>query len=191
MSLRQLLLCGTAAAGAAALSFVLWRRAADRDRLPRDRLLISIVEFNASTDSAALHECMVALQDEERRFVPRMPSGKDVVAAALSELLERGSHVRLAVTADRVVLGYVAFGDDAASLVDGGEPLVRVSDLFVVEAARGRGVGRALLAAVEQYALDSNVGGIRVEALAQNVAARRMYERVGFAARTVEFEKRV
>lgn len=62
----------------------------------------------------------------------------------------------------------------------GTAPLVILNDLFVVPSARGRGVGRALLAAAEAYA--RAVGAIRLvlQTAIDNAAAQRLYESVGW-----------
>ena len=59
-------------------------------------------------------------------------------------------------------------------------PLVNVHDLAVDAAWRGRGVGRALLGAVEREARERGACKITLEVLEGNVVARRAYERAGF-----------
>lgn len=59
-------------------------------------------------------------------------------------------------------------------------PLVNVHDLAVLPQHRGRGVGRALLAGVEQRARARGCCKITLEVLDDNAAARRLYARFGF-----------
>ena len=59
-------------------------------------------------------------------------------------------------------------------------PLVNVHDLAVAPGHRGRGVGRALLDAVEAEARERGACKITLEVLEGNAGARRAYERAGF-----------
>jgi len=60
-------------------------------------------------------------------------------------------------------------------------PLLNVHDLAVLPAARRRGVGRALLAAVEARARARGCCKITLEVLDRNDPARALYASVGFA----------
>jgi ribosomal protein S18 acetylase RimI-like enzyme len=61
-----------------------------------------------------------------------------------------------------------------------GRPLLNVHDLAVVPDYRGRGIGRALLKAVEAAAMQRGCCKITLEVQDANVGARRLYERFGF-----------
>lgn len=67
-----------------------------------------------------------------------------------------------------------------------GEPGVYVQDLFVVEAARGRGVGRGLLAAT-MAAQDWGAKYLTLSVSPGNVAAKAFYAKAGFRAREYDF----
>jgi GNAT superfamily N-acetyltransferase len=60
------------------------------------------------------------------------------------------------------------------------KPLINVHDFYVVPELRGRGVGRALLAAVERKARESGCCKLTLEVLENNTPARRLYESCGF-----------
>lgn len=64
--------------------------------------------------------------------------------------------------------------EDARFLLDG---------VFVAEAARGQGVGTALLAAAEDLARTRGFREIRLDVIDSNGRARALYERLGFAPR--------
>ena len=59
-------------------------------------------------------------------------------------------------------------------------PLVNVHDLAVVATHRGRGVGTALLGAIEREARARGACKITLEVLEGNAVARRAYARAGF-----------
>jgi len=61
-----------------------------------------------------------------------------------------------------------------------GKPLINVHDLAVHPDFRGQGVGRQLIAALEQYAKSQNCCKITLEVLTGNKPARQAYIQVGF-----------
>jgi ribosomal protein S18 acetylase RimI-like enzyme len=64
-------------------------------------------------------------------------------------------------------------------------PLLNVHDLAVLPGWRGRGVGQALLAAVEERARARGCGKLTLEVQDENTRARRVYDRFGFVDFTV------
>ena len=69
----------------------------------------------------------------------------------------------------------------------GGEhPLVLLWDLRVAPEARGRGIGRALLAAVETRLREIGIPGVVVETQDTNVAACHLYAGAGYGIRSVD-----
>jgi ribosomal protein S18 acetylase RimI-like enzyme len=66
-----------------------------------------------------------------------------------------------------------------------------VHNIYVRPAARGNGIGGALLAAAETHLSEQGVDRVALEAMADNEAARRFYRRHGYTAHRVELEKRV
>jgi ribosomal protein S18 acetylase RimI-like enzyme len=62
------------------------------------------------------------------------------------------------------------------------KPLVNIHDLTVIASARGRGVGQALMQAVETEARARNACKITLEVLSGNTVALKSYDRFGFAA---------
>lgn len=59
-------------------------------------------------------------------------------------------------------------------------PLLNVHDIAVLPAWRSRGVGNALLGALESHALDQGCCKITLEVLSGNTGARALYQRSGF-----------
>lgn len=60
-------------------------------------------------------------------------------------------------------------------------PLVNIHDFCVVPELRGSGVGRALLAAVEQKARERGCAKVTLEVQENNGRARQIYEAAGFS----------
>jgi ribosomal protein S18 acetylase RimI-like enzyme len=79
---------------------------------------------------------------------------------------------------------------------EGGSPtwqwpldFLSIVDLVVLPTHRGRGVGEALLRAVEDEARTREVAAIDINAAAPNAAARRFYERHGYRVDLVTYRK--
>jgi len=69
------------------------------------------------------------------------------------------------------------------------EPHAHVEVLVVEPAAEGRGVARALMAAIEQWARDRGIGVITLNVFDRNTRARDLYDRLGYARETIHYRK--
>jgi ribosomal protein S18 acetylase RimI-like enzyme len=63
-----------------------------------------------------------------------------------------------------------------------GRPLLNIHDIAVAPAARGQGVGRAMLRAIEQEARQLGGCKITLEVRSDNALAQGLYESIGFHA---------
>ena len=61
-----------------------------------------------------------------------------------------------------------------------GRPLVNIHDLVVLPGARGTGVGRALMVAVEAAARARGAGKVTLEVLSGNARAQGLYSALGY-----------
>lgn len=61
-------------------------------------------------------------------------------------------------------------------------PLVNIHDVVVVPGQRGRGIGRALFAAVEDEARALGAGKVTLEVLSGNTRATALYSALGYGA---------
>lgn len=68
-------------------------------------------------------------------------------------------------------------------------PHAHVSILAVAAGAEGRGVGRALLAAADEWARQRGHPFITLNVFAQNARARSVYERLGYGPETLRYVK--
>lgn len=119
------------------------------------------------------------LEAEANRERIRESIGRSVVADEL-----------LVARAGGEIVGFVMFGLE--------QRLYRVStvrgivhNLYVRPAHRDGGIGTALLESAERRLVDAGADAISLEALAANEAARRFYERHGYAPHRIALEKRV
>jgi aminoglycoside 6'-N-acetyltransferase I len=108
-------------------------------------------------------------------------------------LLGEGS-LYVAFVAEAPEGGLVGFAEvSVRSVAEGGPegPAAYLEGIWVETEHRRRGVARALLAAVEQWARDRGLGHLGSDALIGNRASHRWHEAAGFApvARLVVFGK--
>lgn len=77
----------------------------------------------------------------------------------------------------------VTFDTPGIELLEGRSDLAILWDIRVVTDARGRGLGRALLQAAEEWARRRNCIEMKIETQNNNVPACRFYEHLGYSLR--------
>lgn len=131
----------------------------------------------------------VALADGQRAYHSHIlpePNRGAVREGLAGHVVSEG----LLVARDPEVVGFVSFGpetDGFATDVDRGV----VENIFVVPERRGEGIGTALLTAAEDRLREAGADAVSLEVMADNAAARRFYERHGYAPHRVELEKEI
>ncbi|MGH8124766.1 MAG: GNAT family N-acetyltransferase [Rhodanobacteraceae bacterium] len=119
------------------------------------------------------------------------PADAAAIARRLDDIAAHGSDlVLVAIDAHGAACG---FAQAQARRLLIAEPFVEVAGLVVAEAARGSGVGAALLAAVETWAAEHGFAGMRVRSNVIRARAHRFYLRNGYAEhkRQAVFVKRL
>ncbi|MFB6281026.1 MAG: GNAT family N-acetyltransferase [Haloferacaceae archaeon] len=137
----------------------------------------------------AVVDMWVELAADQREHGSHLLAGAN--RAAIGETFARQLVVgglRVAV-ADGPV-GFVSFAPDTGRYEEDHTRGV-VRNLYVRPAFRDRGIGSRLLAAAESALAADGADAVRIEAMADNEAARAFYERRGYDPHRVAFEKRV
>jgi GNAT superfamily N-acetyltransferase len=130
---------------------------------------------------------------EVRRVAGTEPLALDLVAAMFAEVGEMYEPgLPKGPTAHPEELtpphgGFVVLTEDGRPVAGGGvkrldDRTCEIKRMYVVPDARGRGVGRELLAALESLARDLGYAAARLDTGAKQPGARRMYERAGYVA---------
>jgi ribosomal protein S18 acetylase RimI-like enzyme len=70
-------------------------------------------------------------------------------------------------------------------------PIAHVSDVVVAADAEGRGIGKALMNAAEDWARGRGYAMVQLHVLVDNARARSMYERLGYSAEWLKYIKRL
>jgi ribosomal protein S18 acetylase RimI-like enzyme len=136
------------------------------------------------------------MQDFERSVEPMLPAGVDMADSYVELLLKRcsGTSGRLFIAeADQIVAGFVGVIARVAPNEPDEEatPYTYISDLVVLPAYRRRGIGSALLRQAEAYARERGMTLLRINVLARNQLAGRLYRAFGFSDYRIELVKRL
>ncbi len=127
-------------------------------------------------DAAAIVRLIDAYaRDPHGGGTPLAPQVRSRLAAGLAA--HPTAHAWLAFEADTAIgvcIGFVGYSTFQAM------PLLNIHDLAVLSGHRGRGVGRALLAAAERTAGSAGCCKLTLEVQEDNLPARRLYEDFGF-----------
>ena len=128
--------------------------------------------------AAADLDDLAPLFDAYRQFYGQ-PSDLALASDFLGRRLEaRDSVVLLARDEAGGALGFTQLYPTFTSL--GCARIFVLNDLFVAEQARGRGMGKALLAAAADFARDAGAARLTLSTDVANRAAQALYERVGW-----------
>jgi ribosomal protein S18 acetylase RimI-like enzyme len=147
------------------------------------------VEFGTVDDADAVADMWVSLATEQTEHGShvRPDANRQVIR---DEAARHAATDRLLVARRDRVVGFATF-----SIEDGtyGMDVVRgvVENLYVRPAYRDQGIGTDLLAVAEDHLAARGADVVALEALADNEAARRFYERHGYDPHRVELEKPV
>jgi ribosomal protein S18 acetylase RimI-like enzyme len=110
-------------------------------------------------------------EDAARRFLhARLRKGEAVIFLAVEESAAR-KHAR-------AVLGFTLLYPTWSSLSM--KPWWQLNDLYVVPAARQRGVARALMERARRLAEESGASGLGLETAKDNLPAQKLYEQLGW-----------
>jgi ribosomal protein S18 acetylase RimI-like enzyme len=141
--------------------------------------------IDADLNDPVHREAVVALTDAYARMPigGGKPLGEDVRARLADGLRECGAVVFLAEVDERFV-GIITCVKSYSSFA--ARPVLNVHDLAVLAGFWGRGIGDALLAAMEARARATGCVKVTLEVRADNAAGRKLYARRGYAG--AEFE---
>jgi ribosomal protein S18 acetylase RimI-like enzyme len=143
-----------------------------------------IRDYDPARDRDAVRACFAELQDVERGLEPWLPPGAAVAEAYLDFMFARCAEWEGGVFVaeeEGAVVGFICVWarvppDDPSEQ----RSCAHVSDLVVLPAWRGRGIGGALLARGETYARAHGAERLRIGVMARNEGARRLYLTSGF-----------
>ena len=109
-----------------------------------------IRKFDEDEDTRSLRDCLIELQEFERRVDSRMPAGEEIADAYMSDMFLQCAMSKgtiFVADMDGRVVGFATLLSQCSSgeLDDGDIEFALLSDIVVREDCRGQGVGRQLL----------------------------------------------
>jgi len=146
-------------------------------------------------DARHVEACFVELQDFLHGLEPQVREGKAATQyfdAMFVRCADTQGKIFVAEVARRVV-GFICLWARVQSEELDEEPseYAFISDLVVLPAYRGRGLGRALLEKAEEHARLHGATTLKIESLAKNEVATTLYRNSGFSAYQILLVKRL
>jgi ribosomal protein S18 acetylase RimI-like enzyme len=135
------------------------------------------------------------LQDHEAGIFDRMTPPREIGSWYVTRILRssrRSGGELLVAERNGQVIGYatVLLGQSSESAMDEVfYTFAYIGDLIVARAARGQGIGKALLAECERLARAAGEKWLRVTVLSRNPRAVSLYRRFGFDGQFIDMEK--
>jgi len=130
-------------------------------------------------------EALAPMLDQYRQFYKR-PSDLPAARAFLRERFNHGESILFIAHEGDTVLGFTQMYPSFSSV-----SLARVfvfNDLFVCEAGRRRGVGKALIEAASAYAKALDAKSLTLSTAKDNTGAQALYESTGWVRDETYFE---
>ena len=154
------------------------------------------VRLALPSERLALRVAIVELHEEERRLHDSRLPGEQTADAYLEWMLAEVARAGAVFVAEAsgVFAGFAAGWIVQENFIEETPDSNRfgyISDVCVLRAFRGRRIAARLLEALESRLSLSGVARIRLSALVANQAARAAYERSGYTAFEIVYEKAV
>jgi ribosomal protein S18 acetylase RimI-like enzyme len=146
------------------------------------------------SDAPQLKGAVIELQDHERRLHATRLPGALIADAYLAWMQQQANESGALLVAEiegtfaGFAAGWIAQEDSIAETQDSNS-FGYISDICVLAPYRGRRIAAALLEHLENHLARAGVTRIRIGSLAANKPARACYERAGFTAYEVIYEK--
>ncbi len=152
-----------------------------------------IIRDAQPTDRSYFLAFIIELQRFESVFEPNRrldsPVGEEYLALLEKDVAAAGKIFVAEQDGAPVGWGIVVEVDDDVYVVAEERRHAYISELFVVEAVRGMGVGRALIAACEDWARARKLNVVQIGVLPGNVRAKATYERAGYGHYALQLRK--
>ena len=137
-------------------------------------------------EAQQIEACFVALQDFLHRLDPQVLEGqaaRPYLDFMLASCRKTSGKIFVAEV-EKQIVGFVCLWLKVQSDELDEEPAeyAFISDLVILPAYRGRGLGRMLLQTAEEYARRHGATALKLEVLAKNEGALSLYQRHGFSA---------
>ncbi len=154
-----------------------------------------IRDADLARDRAALLSFIMGSQHFEFAIEPNRrldtPVADEHLEKLLAHLRDHDGRMFVADDDNGSLTGWAVVGEfkGEAFIVPEERDYAYIFELFVVEATRGAGVGRALIAACEDWARTKNFKTIQIGVLSGNTRAAKIYREAGYSDYALELRK--
>jgi ribosomal protein S18 acetylase RimI-like enzyme len=128
---------------------------------------------------------------DRQRFMAPRPDSEQGYAWFLGTQLGRDDSVVCVAERDGQVVGYVYAGIEPLSWKELRDEAGFIHDVYVDDTARGLGIATALLEEAARWLADRGVPRVLLWTAAPNVAAQRLFTRLGFRETMIEMTREV
>lgn len=142
-----------------------------------------IVRTGKRSDSSAAARLWVMSAEEHTTYdtvYTTAPGAEKTMRSFLDELANSGFSRLFVAEIDSEIVGFASGELREGSPAFDARTWASVEDVFVLPEFRSLGIGRALLAACREWAMDKSANGITLQVAARNARARKFYEELGF-----------
>jgi ribosomal protein S18 acetylase RimI-like enzyme len=126
---------------------------------------------------------------DSQRFLAPRPDSEHGYAWFLGAQLDRDDAVVYVAERDGHVVGYVYAGIEPLSWKELRDEAGFIHDVYVDDTARGLGIATALLEEAARWLADRGVPRVLLWTAAPNVAAQRLFARMGFRQTMIEMTR--
>lgn len=158
--------------------------------------MATIREYNSKIDKKAVITLIQELQDSEKTFDARIPTGAEIAEPYFEWMIKRCRkyYGKIFIAEEEgniigfmTVLGRMKYTDPD----DYPHEYALIEDLIIHAPFRRRGLGYRLLLKAEEYARAMRVFSLQLEVTAANTNARKLYNLAGFKESWIELEKKL
>lgn len=158
--------------------------------------MVTIRDAVWPADRNAAQGFIDGLQRYEKAFEPNRrvdaTVGAEYFDVLLKAIADNGGIVRVAEIDGRAVGWVVGWPEmDALYVVEEERRYFYISELYVEDGLRGKGIGRALMAACEDWAFKQGIRIARIGVIHDNDGAAATYARAGYAPYAARLTKRI
>ncbi|HEY8947488.1 MAG TPA: GNAT family N-acetyltransferase [Rhizomicrobium sp.] len=156
---------------------------------------INIRDADLARDRPAMHGFIMGSQRHEYAIEPNRrldpPVAEEHLARLIKYLEDHEGRIFIAEDANGAALGWGVVGAYMGEIfiVPEERNYAYIFELFVVEAMRGKGIGRALIVACEDWAKAEGFKTIQIGVLSRNESAAGLYRSAGYADYAIELRK--
>jgi len=140
-------------------------------------LHFEIADLNDPAHAAGIVQCLNAYASDPMGGGKALPPS--VCEAIIPGLKQHGANVSLLAIEGKEIVGVAVCMKSFSTFC--AAPRLNLHDFTVLSAARGRGIGRLLLAAVIEHAQAHGYCAVTLEVRTDNAAAQALYRSLGFA----------